>query len=166
MDREWLLVLVCCKSWLKRWCWTPVAKGTVCVNWCWDLALVRFSQASVFTVRYVVNKTFWFSFFCELLPSNTTAFFGTFIMTLNILEDFYIIYSWPSIPTVLIYQLQIMQCGSIYYWKKSTIYTPSQFKAMLFNSVLHIWLLWNYANIKRVEWNILNVKRNLEFYIL
>ena len=78
--KEWLLVLVCCKSWLKRWCWTGVAKGTVCVNWCWDLALVRFSQASIFTVRYVVNKTFWFSFFCELLPSNTTAFFGMFIM--------------------------------------------------------------------------------------
>ena len=37
------------------------------------------------------------------------------VLTLNILENFYIIYSWLSIPTVLIYQLQIMQCSSIYY---------------------------------------------------
>ena len=47
---------------------------------CSDLVVVYFFQVSIFTVRYVVNKTIWFFFFYELLSSNTAAFFGTFIM--------------------------------------------------------------------------------------
>ena len=47
---------------------------------CLDLVLVCFFRVSIFTVRYEVNKTIWFFFFYELLPSNTAAFFGTFIM--------------------------------------------------------------------------------------
>lgn len=50
-----------------------------CVLLLLGLVLVCVFQVSVFTVRYVVNKTTWF-FFYKLLPSNTAAFFGTFIM--------------------------------------------------------------------------------------
>lgn len=58
------------------------SQGHTVVDCCSGLGSVCLSQASIFTVRCVMNKTFWFSFFCvcELLPSNTTAFFGTFIM--------------------------------------------------------------------------------------